>query len=90
MVERRPDDADALYDLALVSDREGRFNEAREGYLKALRLKPSLRDARFNLALLTHRHGVVEESKHHLRKFVETWPDDPRGADLALRLGVVR
>jgi tetratricopeptide (TPR) repeat protein len=90
MVERRPDDGDAVYDLALVSDREGRFNEAREGYLKALRLKPNLRDARFNLALLTHRHGVVEESKHHLRKFVETWPDDPRGADLALRLGVVR
>jgi Flp pilus assembly protein TadD len=90
MLQRRPDDADALYDLALVSDREGRFNEAREGYLKALRLKPGLRDARFNLALLTHRHGVVEESKHHLRKFVEAWPDDPRGADLALRLGLVR
>jgi tetratricopeptide (TPR) repeat protein len=86
LVKKYPDDASIVYDVALVGDRLGRYNEAREGYLKALRLHPGLREARFNLALLTLRQGARDEAAHHARKFVEAWPEDPRGADLALRV----
>jgi len=85
-LEQHPDDPDGVYNLALVDDLEGRYNPAREGYLKALRLRPALADARYNLALLTLRHGFTDEAKNHVRKFIEAFPKDPRGAGLEARL----
>ncbi|MGK4004699.1 tetratricopeptide repeat protein [Sorangium sp. So ce1036] len=83
-----PSDADVLYNLALIADQRGDYNGARQGYLAALRVDPRSAEARYNLALLTFRAGVTEESRHHVRKFVEAFPEDPRGKQLAQTTGV--
>lgn len=82
-----PNDADVLYNLALVADKKGDFNGARQGYLAALKAKPSLADARYNLMLLTERFKIAAESKHHAQKFVQDFPKDPRAPGVAARLG---
>ena len=78
-----PGDAEAQYDLALVADKQDRFNAARQGYLAALRADRFLADARYNLTLLTLRHGIIDEARHHVRQFREVFPNDPRNAELA-------
>lgn len=82
IVAAEPKDAEARYDLALVAHRRGRYNDAREGYLAALAADPRMADARFNLVDLTLRHQVVDEARHHARKFAEAFPDDPRNETL--------
>ncbi|MFO0759130.1 MAG: hypothetical protein U0359_21740 [Byssovorax sp.] len=86
LAEAAPDDAEVLYDRALIADKRGDFNKARQGYLAALKADPRTASARYNLALLTWRFGVKEESLHHLKKFMEAFPDDPRGVQLAQTL----
>lgn len=83
-----PDDPEVVYDLGLIADRKNRYNEAREAYLKALKLRPELKDARYNLAVLTKRYGFAEEAKSHARRFREAFPQDPRGAELAVLTGL--
>jgi len=84
----KSNDAEALYDLGLIADLAEDYNQAREHYLAALRADPSLSAARYNLALLTLRRGVVDEARHHARKFVEADPTNPRGAELVRRIEV--
>lgn len=83
LVAADPDDSEAQYDLALVADKQDRFNSARQGYLAALRADRFNADARYNLTLLTLRHGIIDEARHHVRQFREIFPDDPRNAELA-------
>ncbi|AUX43173.1 hypothetical protein SOCE26_046160 [Sorangium cellulosum] len=87
LVKQDPSDAEALYNLALIADKRGDYNGARQGYLAALKADPRNADARYNLALLTFRAGVVEESRHHARKFLDGFPEDPRGRELAQATG---
>jgi len=87
LVAADPGDAQARYDLALVADKRGDYNGAREGYIAALEADPSLADARYNLAVLTFRHGVVDEARHHVKKLAETSPKDPRLPELAKLTG---
>jgi tetratricopeptide (TPR) repeat protein len=75
-------DAPVQYDRALIADRTNDYNKAREGYLTALHADPTFANARYNLVVLTLRRGVVEEAKHHAKKFAEAFPQDPRNADL--------
>lgn len=90
MVKAHPNDARILYNLALVDDLEDHYNPAREGYLKALKQEPGLADARYNLAVLTLNAGFVDEARHHARKFIETFPDDPRAPALLARTQLPR
>jgi tetratricopeptide (TPR) repeat protein len=83
LAQADPGDAQAQYDLALVADKRGDYNRAREGYLAALRADPGSADARYNLAVLTYRAGILAEAQHHARQFRESFPDDPRGAPLS-------
>lgn len=78
-----PENADIAFDLALIADREGRYNEAREGYLHALKVRPTFAASRYNLALLTLRYGFIEEARSHARRFQEAFPGDSRGGELA-------
>lgn len=87
LLQANKNDAEALYDRALVADKQGDFNVARQRYLDALAARPNSPDARYNLALLTLRHGARDEAAHHARKFIETWPTDPRGPALQARIG---
>jgi tetratricopeptide (TPR) repeat protein len=69
-----PNDIAALYDLALVDQIQNRYHDAREGYLKVLRLDPRNLDARFNLAVLTHGVGANGEAKHHQAELEKAAP----------------
>lgn len=86
LIAASPNDADARYNLALIADKKNDYNGAREGYLAALRLDPILANARYNLSLLTLRRGIVDESRHHARKFAEMVPGDPRIPELMKRI----
>ena len=77
-----PQDADAVYLVALVADRRNKYNDARNGYLAALKIDPQYRSARYSLALLTYRRGVLEEAKNHAKKFADMAPNDPRTGPL--------
>jgi tetratricopeptide (TPR) repeat protein len=88
VVAADPDDADALYDLALIAHMRNDYNGARQGYLAALRANPRLANARYNLVDLTLSRGAVDEARHHLQRFVEAFPGDPRAAVLAQRVAV--
>jgi Flp pilus assembly protein TadD len=78
MLAESPDDAHAVYDLALVADRRQQYHDAREGYLRALRLDPQMADARYNLAVLTFSRGAVQEAQHDADEFAARYPNDPR------------
>lgn len=82
-----PEDADLLYNLALVADRRGQYNEARNGYLAALKINPEHKEARYNLAVMTWRRGVAEEARNHARKFAKLAPNDPAAAALLQMVG---
>jgi tetratricopeptide (TPR) repeat protein len=73
-----PNDAEVVYDLALIADKKNEYNKARQGYLAALRANPKMADARYNLAYLTLNNNVLEEGKHHAAKFAELAPGDRR------------
>jgi tetratricopeptide (TPR) repeat protein len=87
LVGANPQDADAIYNLALVADKRGKYNDARNGYLAALKINPTYKEARYNLAMMTWRKGVAEEAKNHARKFAEIAPDDPAAATLLQMVG---
>lgn len=77
-----PLDTDVIYDLALIADKRGKYNEARNGYLAALKIDPTYKLARYNVARLTWRKGVKEEARNHAKKFMEIDPNDPAGVTL--------
>jgi len=81
-VELEPNDVDALYNSALVAQRQNRYRDARENYLKVTRLDPKHQNARYNLAILTQSVGAQAEARHHLERFAELAPADTRVASL--------
>ncbi|MDC0722563.1 hypothetical protein [Nannocystis bainbridge] len=83
-------DALVLYNLGLVAQKRGKYNDARSRYLAALKADPSYNPARFNLAVLTWEAGVKDEAQHHARKFIDAVPaDDPNAAKLQQLMGGV-
>ena len=78
----RDDDALVLYNLGLIAQRSGQYNEARARYLAALKADPTHAAARYNLAFLTWDAGAKDEAQHHARKFLELTPDAPNAPDL--------
>jgi tetratricopeptide (TPR) repeat protein len=87
MLADDPTDTDAMYNRALAAHHRGDYNRAREGYLAVLKLEPQYAVARFNLVVLTWDRGAKDEARMHARKFVEAYPDDPRGRDLSAKVG---
>jgi len=88
LARQNPVDPRVAYNLALVADRQGDYNAAREGYLRALRADGKMAEARHNVALLTWRAGVMKEAHHHASRFLEAFPEDPRGPELARTVGL--
>lgn len=88
ILQQDPDQVDALYNLALIDQREDKYHAAREGYLKLLRIEPRHADSRYNLAVLTHSAGALGEARHNLRKLVDlVGPVDSRSQALQALLG---
>jgi Flp pilus assembly protein TadD len=81
-----PDDPRATYNLGVVAQREGRYNEAREAYLKTLRREARNYAARYNLAVLTKDAGVTGEARHHLEALLRAYPGDRAGTQLLAEL----
>ncbi len=77
-----PNNVQATYDSALVAQKKSQYREAREGYLRTLKLEPSMADARYNLVVLTQGLGATMEAQHHLDEFVAAYPNDPRATSL--------
>lgn len=79
-----PDDADALYNLGLAWQQhpEPDYNKSRNAYLATLRAAPRYAAARYNLVVLCVSSGIIEEARHHAALFKESFPQDPRGAQL--------
>lgn len=77
-----PDDVDALFDSALVADRQHRYGEARSAYLRVLALDPRRKEARHHLGVMAHGIGAENEARHHLEKLELMAPGDPLVADL--------
>jgi Flp pilus assembly protein TadD len=75
-------DARAVYETAQAAQQQGRFHDAREGYLRALALDPTLADARYSLAILTHAAGANDEASHDLEELEKIAPGDSRIAQL--------
>ncbi len=48
LAEQGSSDAEVLYNLALIADKRGDYNGARQGYLAALKADPRSADARYN------------------------------------------
>ncbi len=69
-------DALVLYNLGLIAQRTGQYNEARTRYLAALKADPNYAAIRYNLAVLTWDAGAKDEAQHHARLFLELSPDD--------------
>ncbi len=80
-------DADAVYNRGYIADVNGNFNLARTSYLAALKLEPDYAVARFNVAVLTWKKGAKDEARNHVRRFLESYPGDPRGAQLTAMVG---
>ena len=82
VLAKNPMSVQATYDRALIADRQSRYHDAREGYLRTLQLEPKMADARYNLVLMTHAHGATMEAKHHLDVFAASYPGDARVTQL--------
>jgi tetratricopeptide (TPR) repeat protein len=82
LLEADANDADAHYNLGLVAHHRNTYNKARSSYLAALRADEHYADARYNLAILTWKRNVVDEARHHVERFAEAWPNDPRTLEL--------
>ncbi|MBI5513982.1 MAG: tetratricopeptide repeat protein [Deltaproteobacteria bacterium] len=77
------DEAGALHGLGLLAERQGRYNDAREAFLRALAASPGGREPRMHLARLTASAGARDEALHHLEVLLREHPGDPEA--LALR-----
>jgi tetratricopeptide (TPR) repeat protein len=77
-----PNSVQANYDAALVAQKKNQYHDAREGYLRTLRLDPTYADAQYNLVLLTFNAGAVGEAQHRLEEMTRQCPRDRRLAEL--------
>lgn len=82
LIEADANDADAHYNLGLVAHHRNAYNKARSSYLAALRAREDFPEARYNLAVLTWTRNVTDEARHHVERFAERWPKDPRTLEL--------
>ena len=69
-------DVDSLYYLALSQRRRDRYNGAREGFLRVLRLNAQHINARYNLVTLTAAAGAADEAQHDYEELLKITPQN--------------
>jgi tetratricopeptide (TPR) repeat protein len=83
VIEADAQNATAQLGQARIADIRERYRDAREGYFRALELRPDYVEARYRLAKLVHRAGARDEARHHLEKLrAVAPPGDPRLIEL--------
>jgi len=70
------DVAEAHYDVGVALEAQGRADEAREEYRRALELKPSLRQPAVNLVVLQEKGGDVRGAAAAYADLVRAHPED--------------
>jgi tetratricopeptide (TPR) repeat protein len=75
-MRRAADPARAYFQLGLVEQQAGRYNAAREAYLRSAAIDRTGYAARYNLATLAHGAGADEEARHHLEVLLRHHPND--------------
>ncbi len=81
-LSEHPNSAEALSNLAAVHARREQFAEAVALYEKALKADPGLTPVHFNIAVSLGRLNRFAEAAQHLRIFLESYPNEPRAAQL--------
>ena len=84
VLQQRPDDARAWYQLGLHRARKGEYVGAREAFRQAIRHDPSTTEARLDLATVYEMQDRPDDARDALLE-ARRW--DPTRFDVALRLG---
>jgi tetratricopeptide (TPR) repeat protein len=88
LIAEDPSDIDSLYYVAFSDSRRDRYNEARQGFLRVLRVNNRHVDARYNLVTLVAGAGATAEAYHHFEELQSIAPaGDPRIANARAALG---
>jgi len=74
LLEEDPKDVDSLFYEALSQRKRDRYNKAREGFLRVLRLNAQHIDARYNLVTLTAAAGAAQEAEHDYQELLQIAP----------------
>lgn len=83
VIEADAQNARARLIVARIADTRDHYRDAREGYFRALELRPDFVEARYRLAKLVYRAGARDEARHHLEKLRGVAPPgDPRLLEL--------
>lgn len=85
-IKENPDNADAHFSLAVLSQEHGDSDRAVREYGKTIEIRPRRADAYHNLAVVLGGRGDVPEAADALRKAIEL---DPSDATAHHNLGVV-
>jgi tetratricopeptide (TPR) repeat protein len=75
-MEADPNLAEADYNLGVISERQGKKDEAKNWYRSALKKKPSLRQASENLAVMAQNEGDVAGAVTLYQDVLKRYPDD--------------
>jgi tetratricopeptide (TPR) repeat protein len=82
VIEKEPKSLGAYMALGMIYESEKKYGEAKDYYIKALRLNPSFAPAANNLAYLyAEKEGNIDEALNLAQKAKEQVPDDPRVSD---------
>lgn len=91
VLQREPQNFDALHALALISYRSGRMQEAERLIAQAITINPGAADAHFNLASIRMKSGRFREALEALDRALRLKPDyiEARGsrAGVLLQMG---
>jgi Flp pilus assembly protein TadD len=75
-MEADPNLAEADYNLGVISERQGKKEEAKNWYRSALKKKPSLRQASENLAVMAQNEGDIAGAVTLYQDVLKRYPDD--------------
>jgi tetratricopeptide (TPR) repeat protein len=74
-----PSDIDALFSLALLKKREGKYREAKQYYEKILAIDPDHQKTICNLGNLLFATGKVDLAIKEYNRFIESFPTSEKG-----------
>ena len=90
VIELKPDNVDAWFNLGLSLLKLGKPTEARDAFATTIRISPSRVSARINLAELLLAEGKNEQAIEHLEAAIKLAPKEQQVRDLLARAKAAR